>query len=173
MIFRHLYAPWRAEYTEDVIQGKTIHTTQAECIFCTQLNAQEDERYFVIARYEYNAVLLNLYPYNAGHLLILPYVHVPTLHDLSSNTRAEMMEIISTATVNLASVLKAEGFNIGFNVGKIAGAGIPSHIHGHVLPRFHGDTNFMPTLTGTKHISIDLHTIYKKLCDIWHTNHSR
>lgn len=166
---KHLYAPWRADYTQKTIRNNASHT-EDECVFCTQIEANQDETYFIVKRYTYCVVFLNLYPYNAGHLLVIPYAHVPTLLELTPDARAEVMEIISLCTEKLTSALNAEGFNIGFNLGKIAGAGIPNHLHGHVLPRWHGDTNFMPTLTGTKQISVDLHATYRKLCDTWKTN---
>jgi len=167
MTFKHLYAPWRADYAQKTKQHPSSNKHAHECVFCTQIAAQDDERYFILKRYEHCVIFLNLYPYNAGHLLVVPYMHVAHLEDLSTQARAEMMEVISYAAHTLTQVLKAEGHNIGFNVGKIAGAGIPEHLHGHILPRWHGDTNFMPLLMGTKQISVDLHETYKKLKAEW------
>ena len=165
-MLRHLYAPWRTQYAQK-IHTENSNQSKEPCIFCTQMQENKDETYFIIKRYTHCVVFLNLYPYNTGHLLVIPYIHVAQLSDLTSDARAEMMGVVSLATEKLTQALGAEGFNIGFNLGKTAGAGIPEHLHGHVLPRWPGDTNFMPTLMETKQISVDLHETYKKLCEIW------
>ena len=107
--------------------------------------------------------MLNLYPYNAGHLLILPFEHTATLEALPKATRTEIMELTSLCTKILESELKCDGINVGINLGRAAGAGIPSHLHLHVLPRWNGDTNFLPTLADTKQVSFDLKKIYTLL----------
>lgn len=159
---KHLYAPWRSEYSQSVAQTKQEHTSEEHCTFCIKLK-DDNEEHFILRRFEHNVVLLNLYPYNAGHLLILPYEHVSTLSELSKAARAELMELTTHSTTILKEILKAHGINIGLNLGRAAGAGIPSHLHMHVLPRFTGDTNFLPILADTKQISFDLKDIYKKL----------
>ena len=107
--------------------------------------------------------MLNKYPYNAGHLLILPIRHVALLSDLEKNERAELMELVNMSVNIVSATLGNHGLNIGINLGKAAGAGIPSHLHTHILPRWDGDTNFMPAIAKTKVISFDLSDIYEKL----------
>lgn len=158
-----LYCPWRSEYTTDVAHTKNENATQDECVFCTQFKQKKDTEYFILKRFEYHAVMLNKYPYNAGHLLILPFNHVANLHELSKESRGELTELIMHSTQILKQTLDAHGFNVGLNLGKAGGAGIPSHLHYHVLPRYHGDTNFLPTLANTKQISFDLEEFYQKL----------
>ncbi len=160
---KNLYAPWRDIYTTGTARTNKGDEPQKSCIFCIQIAAHQDEKYFILKRYKHHVVMLNLYPYNAGHLLIVSYEHVPDLVALSETARAELMEISSQCTSVLYKALKADGINVGLNLGKAAGAGVPSHIHLHVLPRFTGDTNFMPTLAETKVISFDLHKIYAQL----------
>lgn len=160
---KNLYCPWRSEYTSDVAQSKHESTSPDECVFCQQFAQKKDAEYFILKRFEYHAVMLNRYPYNAGHLLILPFNHVAHLHELSKESRSEMTELIMHSTQILKRAIGAHGFNVGLNLGKIAGAGIPAHLHYHVLPRYHGDTNFLPTLAHTKQISFDLAEFYKKL----------
>jgi|SRR5579859_1002828 len=134
------------------------------CIFCTQISDSQDKQHFVLGRYKHCFIILNLYPYNAGHLLILPYKHVPSLEKLTQQERAELIDLTSHSVEILDLVLKSEGTNIGINLGRVAGGSLPGHIHMHVLPRWSGDTNFLPALTeDVKTISVDLHQIYDKL----------
>lgn len=158
-----IYCPWRSSYTIGIAHTKNENAPADACVFCTQFAQTKDEEHFILRRFEHHAVMLNLYPYNAGHLLILPFNHVANLHDLSKESRAELTELIMHSTQILKSAIDAHGFNIGLNLGKAAGAGIPSHLHYHVLPRYAGDTNFLPTLAGTKQISFDLVEFYKRL----------
>ncbi len=155
---KFLYVPFRSKY----VKG-TGEKDKKECIFCKPLAENNDEKNFILARYKYNFVILNLYPYNAGHLMIVPFKHCAELKDLSKDERDELMELISKSCEILKKQLKCEGFNVGLNLGKAAGAGIPNHLHMHVLPRWLGDTNFLPTLCETKTISFDLHKIYSEL----------
>lgn len=166
---KKLYAPWRSEYTQNINQKKE---DTGSCIFCALLASNNDAENLILQRFKHTALFLNKYPYNPGHLLIIPYAHTPTLNTLSLDVRTEMMEIAAYTTTVLESTLKNQGCNIGINIGKAAGAGIPEHIHMHVLPRFFGDTNFLPTLADTKQISIDLHEIYKKLHPAFTNNES-
>jgi ATP adenylyltransferase len=108
-------------------------------------------------------VMLNRFPYNAGHLLILPYAHKAGLNELSKEDRQELTELTNASIEIVKRELTCDGVNIGANLGKAAGAGIPSHLHMHILPRFLGDTNFLPTLADTKQISFDLGKIYTRL----------
>ena len=158
-----LYAPWRSEYTTDTHEGKNEDTQQDNCVFCDQFASKKDHEHGIIKRFNNTIVIINKYPYNAGHVLILPIAHVGTLEQLSPQVRAELMELINVSVTTVKDALKAEGINVGINIGKAAGAGIPSHLHVHILPRWNGDTNYMPTIGQTKVISFDLNTIYETL----------
>lgn len=161
---KNLYSPWREAYAKNVHDGSKKETTTADdCIFCQQLAENQDEKNLIIKRFKHNYVLLNKFPYNAGHMLVLPLAHHATLNEISHETRAELMEIVAQATQICTDALKSDGCNVGINLGKAAGAGIPSHLHIHVLPRWSGDTNFMPVIAEVKQISLDLHKIYEKL----------
>lgn len=159
----NLYAPWRSIYAQSIDASKDNDTDSDACIFCGLRHDNNDATNFIVKRYTYCYVILNKYPYNAGHILILPYAHHKELNQLEYAARTEIMEVITKATTILQETLKAQGINIGLNSGKAAGAGIPSHLHFHVLPRWIGDTNFLPTLAYTKVISFDLHEIYEIL----------
>jgi len=160
---KNLFSPWRNSYSQDVSDGKTESTQECDCIFCWQLAQNNDPEYFILRRFAYHAVMLNKYPYNAGHILIIPLSHIPKLENLSIEGRTELMELTHQTVIILEKNLKQHGTNIGINLGKASGAGIPSHLHMHILPRWEGDTNFMPTLSQTKVISFDLSTIYDQI----------
>jgi ATP adenylyltransferase len=159
---KSLYAPWRNPYSQSIEQPKADAQPDA-CIFCTLLNDNQDQQHFILKRLTHTAIMFNRYPYNAGHLLIVPYNHVNSLASMSAAARAECMEAAQLCTAIIQDVMKPNGFNIGFNFGKAAGAGIPEHAHLHVLPRWTGDTNFLPTLGQTKTISMDLVDLYARL----------
>lgn len=162
---KKLYAPWRSSYTTETTRGKHDDSTPEDCAFCTKFNMEDDAKHFILARSKHHAILLNLYPYNAGHLLIVPYAHVKNMDDLSHEARIELIELLTQSITILKNTLNAEGINVGLNLGKASGAGIPSHIHWHTLPRWHGDTNFLPLLADTKAVSYDLEVMYKKLIE--------
>ncbi len=160
---KKLYAPWREEYSQSTEKEKTEEATEQDCTFCTRIKEDNDEENFILKRGKHTVTFLNRYPYNAGHLLVIPLKHSNTLEQLDSSEKQEVMQEIDTMVQLLKKELDAQGFNVGLNLGKVAGAGIPSHIHFHVLPRWSGDTNFLPTLGQTKQISFDMSKIYKKL----------
>lgn len=160
---KHLYAPWRSSYSSSVARTKHEKALPKDCVFCVQFKAKNDAQNFILKRTKHNAIMLNRFPYNAGHLLIMPLAHHATLTKLSKPARTELMELLTKSSHIVQKELKADGVNIGLNIGKAAGAGIPSHLHFHVLPRWYGDTNFLPTLTDTKQISFDLHAMYEQL----------
>lgn len=162
---KKLYAPWRSGYTTDTTKGKHDDSSPGDCAFCKKFAMQDDVNNYIIARFKHHAVLLNLYPYSAGHLLIIPYQHVKNMHDLSPESRTELMELVTHSIGILKSTLNADGVNVGVNLGKAAGAGIPSHLHWHVLPRWTGDTNFLPLLADTKAVSYDLGVMYNQLVE--------
>jgi ATP adenylyltransferase len=138
-----LWRPWRSEYVSTAGEGD-------DCFFCTHLSEDDDVKNGVLSRAENSFILLNAYPYNSGHLMIAPNRHVAELEELED---AEMMELFAEtrrAVTALKEAYKPHGFNIGMNLGRVAGAGIPGHLHVHVVPRWGGDTNFMPVIAGTK-----------------------
>lgn len=160
---KQLYAPWRGSYVRSRTKGKGETVDADECIFCTIIAQNDDIHNSVLKRCKNTFVLLSRFPYNAGHILILPYTHTGHLDELSSDIAQEIMYVATQAIPILKAVLGAQGINIGMNVGKIAGASIPSHLHMHVLPRWQGDTSFLPLIGHVKPISCDLNAIYTEL----------
>jgi ATP adenylyltransferase len=160
---KKLYAPWRDTYSLSVAGKESEHIPTSGCVFCSHFNETNDSKNFIIRRFKHCVVMLNLYPYNAGHLLILPHKHIANLSDMSKDARAELIELANHSTEIVKKILKTDGCNVGLNLGRAAGAGIPSHLHLHVLPRFTGDTNFLPLIADVKIVSFDLHDIYKQL----------
>ncbi len=151
---KQIWAPWRAEY----IQAEK----DSVCIFCTAPQKAPEEG-LVLHKGNTSIVMLNKYPYNSGHVLIAPLRHVARLEDLTDDEGADMWKLTRHSTSSLLKVFKADGFNIGLNLGKAAGAGIEEHIHLHVVPRWSGDMNFMPVLGDVKVISEHLHQTLSKL----------
>jgi ATP adenylyltransferase len=139
---KRLWAPWRLEY----IRGPKPD----ECIFCAAVEANDDAEHHVLARGERCLVMLNAYPYNNGHLMVSPYEHVPSIEELEDGTLLELMHLTQRALGALREAYSPEGFNLGVNQGKIAGAGFDDHVHLHVVPRWGGDTNFMPVIGDTR-----------------------
>jgi len=157
-----LWSPWRAKY----VASGSDDSQPATCVFCNiSRDPASDEKNFVVYRALHNFVVLNLYPYITGHLLIIPYEHVAQLDAASKEITDELMDLTKRAQTALRNVYKPGGFNIGMNLGVPAGAGIVGHMHLHVLPRWSGDTNFMSTVAQTRIISEDLNTTYGKLRD--------
>lgn len=157
-----LYAPWRHDY----VNGNTKKITgplKNNCVFCHQFDQNDDEKYYIIKRFSRTAVMLNYYPYKAGHIMILPLEHKGSLPDLDAQTRAELMEVTSAALPILEKLINAQGFNIGINLGEAGGGGIPSHLHIHIVPRWKGDTNFLETIGQTSLINSDMDKIYNLL----------
>ena len=150
-----LWSPWRYSYV--------TKQSGSGCIFCDKAASTNDESDFVVYRGRRNFVILNLFPYTAGHLMIAPYEHVATLIDAPDETLAEMMLLTRDAERHLRSVYDAGGLNIGMNLGACAGAGIAGHIHMHALPRWPGDVNFMTAVGETRVLPEDLHTTWEKL----------
>jgi len=153
----NLWAPWRMAF----IQPET--PPPPGCIFCTQPAAQEDEKFHILHRGEYCFMMLNLYPYNNGHLMVAPYEHVGALDALDSAPLADMMAQAQWALRALRQAMNPDGFNMGINMGKVAGAGFAEHIHYHIVPRWNGDTNFMPVIADVKVMPEHLDSVYAKL----------
>ena len=152
----HLWTPWRYRY---IAQAEP----SAGCLFCIKAAENKDAENYVLYRGKLNFVLLNLFPYTNGHLMIAPYEHVATLADTSQDALAEMMRLIRQAEINLRAVYRPDGFNLGMNIGASAGAGVAGHIHMHVLPRWTGDANFMSTIGETRVLPEELPLTYEKL----------
>jgi ATP adenylyltransferase len=152
-----LYAPWRTPYTKKATENSD------QCVFCQQPKDNNDDQYLILSRYQFHYIIMNKYPYNAGHLLIVPFEHVDTLSLLSKEALHELIELTEISITILDKVLKNHGTNVGINLGKASGAGIPEHIHTHIVPRWTGDTNFMPVIADTKQISIDMITMFAEL----------
>lgn len=159
---KKLYAPWRSDYSKTVA-GPAKPISKTDCIFCQQFEAHNDDHFFILSRQPNIIIMLNLYPYNAGHLLLLPLEHHARLEDLSSEIRSELMENISTSLTILEKEFGCEGANVGLNLGKAGGAGLPSHLHFHIVPRWLGDTNFLPATADIKTISFDMKEIFNRL----------
>jgi ATP adenylyltransferase len=154
-----LWSPWRYRY----VSKKGLN----ECIFCVNIALNDDKAHYILHRAEKNFVLLNLYPYTSGHLMVAPYVHVPSLSESEPSTLEEMMLLAQRAEAALRKVYSPSGFNMGLNIGESAGAGIAGHIHMHVLPRWPGDANFMTTIGETRVLPEDLDTTYAKLLEVF------
>ncbi len=156
--FERLWAPWRMTYIDSI----SIDDGE-ECIFCDKTAEDKDDKNFILCRGEFCYVIMNLYPYNNGHLMIVPYQHTAEFSDLDEQTRQEMWKMVDLMVEVFRCSIRPEGFNIGFNLGRAAGAGIVDHIHIHAVPRWTGDTNFLPVIGGTKVISEYISDTYQRL----------
>jgi len=156
--FKKLWAPWRMKYIEG------IDTEDAgRCIFCEKPEENNDKKNYIIYRGKKCFVILNIFPYNNGHLLVVPYKHTSEISDIDLETMLEVMETVTIAVEAIKKTMRPDGFNIGMNLGRSAGAGVAEHLHIHIVPRWNGDTNYMPVIGGTKVISESLEDTYKKL----------
>ncbi|MCM8811863.1 MAG: HIT domain-containing protein [Candidatus Omnitrophica bacterium] len=153
-----LWAPWRLRYI-----ALAREKSASGCVFCRAKRTGNDDRNHVIARGIRTFSLLNKYPYNNGHVMVAPYRHIGDLAKISQEEWAELLQLTVDALNRLEASMSPHGYNIGLNIGKIAGAGIPGHLHLHVVPRWTGDTNFMPVVSDTKVISQSLHAAYQVL----------
>jgi ATP adenylyltransferase len=151
-----LWTPWRYQYISTVAGGE-------ECVFCVAASSTDDPKHYVVLRAEHNFVLLNLYPYTSGHVLIAPYQHAANLEEAHPEALAEMMRLTARIEKALRQTYQAGGINLGMNIGQAAGAGIAGHIHMHVLPRWPGDVSFITTVGETRVLPEDLDTTYDKL----------
>ena len=152
----YLWSPWRFQYTSKA-------NGPVACIFCEKAAQNDDEKNLIIHRATHNFVILNLFPYTTGHLMVAPYHHVPTLAASKDDALMEMILLTKFAQAKLSEIYSPHGLNIGMNLGESAGAGIAGHIHMHVLPRWTGDANFMTTIGETRIIPEDLSVTYRKL----------
>jgi ATP adenylyltransferase len=159
---QRIWAPWRLEYVKDASKDK-----ESECIFCAALEAGDDEANLIVERGERCFVILNRFPYTNGHLMIAPYEHVAELQSLDEETVAEVMSLAQRGIAALQQSYAPHGYNVGFNQGRVAGAGVEHHIHMHVVPRWGGDTNFMPVLGDTRVMNQTLEDSYATLKGAW------
>lgn len=157
---RHIWAAWRMKYIENA-------TRVTGCIFCSALSHHDGAKNLVVMRGEHSFVILNKFPYTSGHLMIVPLEHHATLEELTPAARAEMMELVSTFTTLLRRIYNPEGFNIGINVGRAAGAGVPGHVHIHIVPRWLGDTNFMTTVSDMRVLPETIDRTYQRVLQAW------
>src|SRR5712692_7070108 len=153
----HLWTPWRYQYISNVDKVDT------GCVFCTALQKNNDQGMYIVHRGRTSFVILNRYPYNTGHLMVVPYRHIPLLSDASPEEIHEIMELTQHSQRVLGAVYRPQGFNLGMNLGRSAGAGIVDHIHMHLLPRWNGDTNFITVVGETRVLPEDLDITYQKL----------
>ena len=152
-----LWAPWREKYVTKII-GAT-----KGCVFCRIEKDKKDKANYVFARSKYAYAVLNIYPYSNGHTLIVPKRHIKDLGELKREEREDMFDLLERTKIRLDKVLHPGGYNIGINLGKIAGAGFPNHLHIHIVPRWKGDVNFMPVVSQTKIISQSLKVLFDKI----------
>ena len=152
-----LWAPWRGEYVKQASKGE-----DQACLFC-ELQKQDDEEALILARSEHSFAVLNRYPYNSGHLMVAPLRHVGELEDVKDEENLDMQRLLQGCIRALKEKMEPDGFNLGMNLGRVAGAGVPDHLHWHAVPRWNGDTNFMPSVGGTKVLPVALSDSYRTL----------
>ena len=150
-----LWTPWRMEF----IMGDR----PSECIFCDKPRESRDRENYILYRGRHGYIILNAFPYNNGHLLVIPYAHENTLEALDAETAAELMALTQRGIAALRRSMSPDGLNVGVNIGKAAGAGIADHVHIHIVPRWNGDTNFMPVVGSVRIVPELLKTTYDKL----------
>ncbi len=156
MANQRIWAPWRLRYVKDANKSD-------ECVFCTKPELGDDRKALIVHRGERCFVILNLYPYTSGHLMVMPFEHLGRLQDVDPGITAEMMDLAQQAMRRLEEVYSPEGFNLGLNQGRVAGAGVEGHIHLHVVPRWAGDNNYMPVLADTRVMPQSLEESYDAL----------
>ena len=156
MANHRIWAPWRLRYVSSA-------NKQTECVFCAKPAEGDDRAALIVHRGERCYVILNLYPYTSGHLMVAPFEHVGRLQDIAPETTAEMMDLAQQAIRRMEDVYRPEGFNLGVNQGRVAGAGVEGHIHLHVVPRWAGDNNYMPVVADTRVMPQSLEETYDAL----------
>lgn len=150
-----LWAPWRIEYI--------TNPKEKDCFFCKYPKENNDKKRLIISRGKSAFVIMNFYPYTNGHLMVAPYEHTSEFSDLGNDTKLEMINLVEGSIRVLKKVMNPQGFNIGLNLGEVSGAGIKDHLHFHIVPRWSGDTNFMPVIAHTKVIVEGLQETWEKL----------
>ena len=153
-----LWAPWRMEYIDSAPDEE-----EGGCLFCEKPKEGDDEKALILARSDKSFAMLNKYPYNSGHLMVAPFRHVGELEDLEDDEALNMQTLLQRSITALKEAMQPDGFNLGMNLGRVAGAGVPDHLHWHVVPRWNGDINFMPAVGGTKVLPQSLEATAAKL----------
>ena len=151
-----LWAPWRMRYIETADEAEG-------CIFCTKPEENRDDENLILLRGERAFIMLNAFPYSNGHLMVSPYKHTADLDDLADKELLDLMKVTRRGVNVLKAAFRPDGFNIGINMGRVAGAGIRDHVHIHIVPRWNGDTNFMPVLADVRVIPESLAVVYERL----------
>ena len=159
MTEQRLWAPWRLDY----IKGPKAD----ECIFCAKPDDGDDRATYIVHRGEHCFAILNAFPYNNGHLMISPYRHVPSIEELEGDSLLELMTMAQSGIAALRQAYGPEGFNLGINQGKVAGAGVEHHVHLHIVPRWGADTNFMPVIANTRVLPQSLDDSYDNVTQAW------
>jgi ATP adenylyltransferase len=155
---QRIWAPWRLAYVKDASKDNSD-----ACVFCAALEADDDEANLIVHRGERCFVILNKFPYTNGHLMVAPYEHAPAIQELDADTLGELMALAQRGIGALEAGYSPHGYNVGFNQGRVAGAGVEHHIHLHVVPRWGGDTNFMPVLGDTRVMNQSLEDSFKTI----------
>ncbi|MCM8760642.1 MAG: HIT domain-containing protein [Candidatus Omnitrophica bacterium] len=150
-----LWAPWRSKYI--------YLRKRKKCIFCGAKNAKNPRARYILERSTHSFSMLNIYPYNNGHIMVAPYRHLSSLEFLSDAELFDLIRLVNRTKAVIDQKMKPHGYNIGWNLGKIGGAGYPGHVHVHIVPRWTGDTNFMPIVANTKIVSESLDVLYNIL----------
>ena len=160
-----LYAPWRHDYvTKKNPKAKNLKN---DCVFCQKFADTNDKENLILKRFSHTVVAINSYPYNTGHLMVLPLEHLPSLESTPSLIRSELMEVITASSKLLQESMHCQGMNIGINMGIAGGGGIPAHLHVHLLPRWQGDTNFLTKIGQTNLVCSDFQVIYTQLKELF------
>lgn len=162
-----VYTPWRDIYKQEEKQVRCCREIPQEkkCVFCTL--PDEPGHNFILARHEYCFVLMNIYPYTKGHILVIPYQHTARLSELPEAARLEIMNVVAHAIDILQTELECEGFNIGVNMGEAAKASVPDHLHIHIMPRYKVDSGFAQLIGGTKVVAWDLALLYEQFLPLF------
>ena len=179
MKYEQLWAPWRLAYiqrdqasrereAEERAQAPVRPGGDPQCFICRAVSGQNDREHWLVHRGEHVCVILNCFPYNNGHVLICPYEHHGRLVDFAPAVHNDALATLTKLTSILEQAIEAQGFNVGLNLGKVAGAGVPGHLHWHLVPRWMGDTNFMPVMTDVSVISQSLTALYDLLDEAFH-----
>ncbi|MEA3327001.1 MAG: HIT domain-containing protein [Chloroflexota bacterium] len=159
-LLEHIWTPWRMKYIQN-------NSQKNGCIFCLAVQAEDDARQLIFYRGEHAFMILNRYPYTSGHVMCVPFAHKRHLQDLTRETRMEMMEDVTRAVQVLQQVYQPEGFNIGINLGELAGAGVAEHLHIHIVPRWGGDTSFISSIGQTRVLPEALDETYRRVREAW------
>jgi ATP adenylyltransferase len=157
IMMKRLWAPWRGEYV--TAAGRD------GCIFCEKPRVGNDEAERIICRSASSFSMLNRFPYNGGHLMVAPFRHVGSMEELTDEELTDLFKLVRNSVALVKCAMKAEGCNVGINLGRVAGAGVDAHIHVHVVPRWSGDVNFMPVIADTKVVSQSLDDVYRLLVE--------